>query len=110
MAGYPSWLCLAGGTVPLWTVCDGKTDCEDASDETQCPGRYHCNNTTLWIDPSLVCNSNKECPGGDDECQNCFGESSTASDTEMIHNTFIVILIVIVVECVLILVLNAIPL
>ena len=106
MPGYPSWLCLAGGTVPLWTVCDGKTDCEDASDETQCPGRYYCNNTTLWIDPRLVCNSNKECPGGDDECQNCFGESSTASDTEMIHNTFIVILIV--VECVLILVLNAI--
>ena len=42
-----------------------------------------------WIDAGLVCNSYKDCPGGDDECQDCQGDgsgSSISSSERMIHS------------------------
>ena len=34
--------------------------------------RYYCEgNNNTWVSDSEVCNSVKDCPGGDDECQGC---------------------------------------
>ena len=97
-------------------VCDGTLDCDSGEDEAACPGRYYCkdglklNGTTSWVDHTLLCNMHQDCPLGDDECQDCLSDRANgvgiASNTQMIKNISIKVLIVI--ECMLILVLNTI--
>ena len=105
---------IKGGKLEPTKICDGTTDCDDGTDEHNCPGRYYCkdterkaNNTFFWVDRSLVCNMHKDCPLGDDECQDCLSSKrgmGVASDDQMIKNMSIKVLII--VECVLIISLN----
>jgi len=107
-----------GNLLKVRQVCDGALDCIDGEDEKNCPGRYYCmdtpaegNGTSFWIDAGLVCNMHKDCPLGDDECQDCLRNGTeigygVSSDAQMIQQTWIKTLIV--VECILILVLNSI--
>ena len=84
------------------TICDGVVNCEDMTDEIACPGRYYCkdvaNGTNFWVDSSLICNLHKDCPLGDDECQDCTGKGTAGmgveSDTQMIQHTSIKVLII----------------
>ena len=102
--------------IEVQKVCDGIIDCDSGEDEAACPGRYYCtdgsNGTTSWVDSSLLCNMHQDCPLGDDECQDCMSDMTKSNDvgitsnTQMIKNTFIKVLIII--ECLLILVLNTI--
>ena len=100
--------------IKVQQVCDGTLDCDSGEDEAACPGRYYCkdelNGTTSWVDHSLLCNMHQDCPLGDDECQDCLSDMDNgvgiASNTQMIKNISIKVLIII--ECLLILVLNTI--
>ena len=97
-------------------ICDGNIDCQDGTDEKNCPGRYYCldkeenkKGTFFWVDSSLICNTHRDCPLGDDECQDCRGNKSDtsdgiASDAHMIHSMSIRVMII--TESVLITVLN----
>ena len=84
------------------TICDGVKNCEDMTDEIACPGRHYCkgvaSETNFWVDSSLICNLHKDCPLGDDECQDCAGkgeaEIAVESDTQMIQHTSIKVLII----------------
>jgi len=76
--------------VKLYQICDGINDCGGGADEKNCPGRYYCGNGSdgnSWIDQSEVCNNKKDCPRGDDECQDCVGNvTSVANDRDMIQS------------------------
>jgi len=96
----------------LHQVCDGVFDCDNKVDESSCPGMYTCEgNASHVIQTSKLCDNNKDCPSGDDECQNCAEdgeEGSVSSDGYMVGDTVLSSLIVF--DCVTILLLNAIAL
>lgn len=59
-------------------ICDGIAHCEDKSDEKKCPCRpdsYKCNSTAteseICIPKTFVCDSQPDCPNGEDE-QSCY--------------------------------------
>ena len=67
----------------LSSYCDGKADCDDISDESECTfcgsNSYACNPSEpnndykICIPPNQKCDHIKQCPLGDDEMQ-CGGD------------------------------------
>ncbi len=63
----PNYYCLQ------WhLVCDGIWDCPRGSDEIacldrNCPGMYHCPDSSICLLMSSICDSVKECPNFNDE-------------------------------------------
>lgn len=62
-------------------VCDEERDCEDGSDEADCPAptcnpkMFQCNNS-ICIPKLWACDADPDCPDGSDEWpQNCGGLS-----------------------------------
>jgi hypothetical protein len=58
--------------IPLDQVCDGQYQCQDRSDELDCPvlmeGCQHgCDNNTRCIPQSFLCDGEKDCADGSDE-------------------------------------------
>ncbi|CAG7730677.1 unnamed protein product [Allacma fusca] len=65
--------------VPEAFICDGTyIDCSNGWDETGCPcppGQWKCPNTTQCISERWICDTDRDCPGGEDEidCPDCPG-------------------------------------
>ena len=73
-------MCFDGSAfIPSNQYCDGVYHCRDLSDEVGCPpagpacpaAQFSCRSAALCIDPRSVCDSVRDCPGGEDEfdCQ-----------------------------------------
>ncbi|CAG7732533.1 unnamed protein product [Allacma fusca] len=60
-------------------ICDGLwLDCSNGWDESDCPcppGEIKCPNSTMCIPASWICDTDWDCPGGEDEidCTDCPG-------------------------------------
>lgn len=82
--------------VSIYKVCDGQNNCRGNTDEANCSGRFYCaGENHRWIKTSQVCDNNKDCPEGEDECQACSGVSS---DRELVkHKGLYVYMIVVAV-------------
>ena len=68
----------SNNSYPAGFLCDGKIHCLNSADELDCPGRFYCSvsKTVTWINESLVCDKNKDCFNGKDECSGCTTDSS----------------------------------
>ena len=94
-------MCQSGPYIcrPNDTKCDGREDCEDGSDEANCPKEkvascgvfeFKCSNSKC-IDSSRVCDAVPDCPDGEDETdpsctsrsvQECSGGSCSVQCSE----------------------------
>ena len=73
-------------------ACNGYRDCDDGADEINCPGRFHCETSVapVSVPQSFMFDDYWDCHDGSDECPSvALSNSSFASETEMIHNTFL---------------------
>ncbi len=77
--------CDNGECIPFGSYCDGRADCDDLSDESECKfcgsDSYACNPSDptrneyhVCIPPNLKCDHIKHCPRGDDEDENNCGD------------------------------------
>ncbi len=75
-SGKDDWPCLNGdGCAPLYTVCDGRANCKDKSDENKaaclnwhCAGNTRkCADNSLCITHAEVCDGRMHCQDGSDE-------------------------------------------
>ena len=91
-------------SIGLEKVCDGIFDCGNKQDESSCPGMYACaGNNSHVIKGFMLCDNHKDCPLGDDECQNCTN-NGISSDTHMVKHRLISNMIIL--QCVLIIAVN----
>jgi len=73
-------------------ACNGYRDCDDGADEITCTGRFHCETSIapVSVPQSFMFDDYWDCHDGSDECPSTtLKNSSFASKTEMIHNTFL---------------------
>jgi integrin beta 2 len=68
-----------GETFPPDRVCDGITDCADASDEVDCPPPFTCDDG-YEIAPKLHCDGIPDCFDASDEDGCAEGSSTTCAD------------------------------
>ncbi|KAF2367999.1 Laminin EGF domain [Trinorchestia longiramus] len=67
--------CMNGECIPKSSVCDGDSDCSDASDEMRCnplgcePNEFQCDNKRCVL-KTWLCDSDDDCGDGSDE-RNC---------------------------------------
>ncbi|KAA0202726.1 hypothetical protein HAZT_HAZT010233, partial [Hyalella azteca] len=67
--------CMNGECIPKSAVCDGDSDCSDASDEMRCnplgcePNEFQCDNKRCVL-KTWICDSDDDCGDGSDE-RNC---------------------------------------
>ncbi len=65
--------CESGGCVPIASVCNGRDNCDDGSDEANCIQKcetssdYRCKDGQTCIGAGGVCDGRPDCPGADDE-------------------------------------------
>lgn len=79
--------CGDGTCIPEQNVCDGRTDCQDASDEQSCghlgckEDEFTCSNTRC-LPQRFLCDGEDNCGDGSDEasCQNCTAFSCGPTD------------------------------
>ncbi|XP_078495745.1 G-protein coupled receptor GRL101-like [Ciona intestinalis] len=88
--------CKSGGLVSIdkSRVCDGKTDCDDGSDEADvlCKSKlFYCmNKTPFAVDRDRVEDGIKDCSDGSDECPKNSSKSTIfSSQVDMIGNPFL---------------------
>ena len=64
--------CQMSYCTPFKLICDGKWDCPEGDDESNCqsfscPNLFKCKNQTKCLHLSKICNNNNDCQFGDDE-------------------------------------------
>lgn len=59
--------CGSGETIPESWSCDFNIDCEDGSDERDCPGAFLCDDGATLIPENFECDSIDDCPDQSDE-------------------------------------------
>ncbi|XP_072449801.1 very low-density lipoprotein receptor-like [Chiloscyllium punctatum] len=71
--GENEFLCLNGRCVSALTLCSGRDDCNDQSDERNCsvsgcgPHEFLCSNSTVCISKYQLCDGHQDCASGIDE-------------------------------------------
>jgi len=81
-------------TIELDQICDGKSDCEDFSDERFCPGKFYCaNKNPLYVDSIFVMDGVADCSDSSDEWPEKSDRFTVSSKNSLIDSWVLQILI-----------------